>query len=76
MLKFDEKNEAVKKLIADLIKSAHKRKKPVGICGQAPSKYPDYAEFLIKNKIDSISVNPDIFLETKLRVGKLEEKQK
>jgi len=69
---FDERNEAVKKLIEDLIKVAHRHGKKVGICGQAPSKYPDYTKFLIDNKIDSISVNPDVFLETKLRVAKLE----
>ncbi len=73
MLKFDERNEAVKKFIGELIKTAHKKKKTVGICGQAPSKYPDYAKFLIKNKIDSISVNPDVLLETKLKVGKIEK---
>jgi len=72
-LNFDERNEAVKKLIRELIKVAHKNKKPVGICGQAPSKYPEYTKFLLENKIDSISVNPDVFLETKLRVAKLEK---
>ncbi len=72
-LDFDERNEAVKKLISNLIKIAHKYKKPVGICGQAPSKYSEYAKFLLDNKIDSISVNPDVFLETKLRVANLEK---
>jgi len=72
-LNFDERNEAVKKLIFDLIKTAHKYKKPVGICGQAPSKYPEYAKFLLENKIDSISVNPDVFLETKIRVSNFEK---
>jgi pyruvate,water dikinase len=72
-LGFDERNEAVKKLISRLIKVAHKYKKPVGICGQAPSKYTEYAKFLLENKIDSISVNPDVFLETKIRVSKLEK---
>ena len=71
-LNFDERNEGVKKLISRLIKVAHKYRKPVGICGQAPSKYPEYAKFLLENKIDSISVNPDVFLETKIRVAKLE----
>ncbi len=72
-LNFDERNESVKKLIRELIKIAHKNKKPVGICGQAPSKYPEYTKFLLENKIDTISVNPDVFLETKLRVAKLEK---
>ena len=71
-LNFDERNEAVKKLICELIKVAHKYEKKVGICGQAPSRFPEYTKFLIENKIDSISVNPDVFLETKLRVAKLE----
>lgn len=71
-LNFDERNEAVKKLISELIKVAHKYGKKVGICGQAPSRFPEYTKFLINNKIDSISVNPDVFLETKLRVAKLE----
>jgi pyruvate,water dikinase len=75
ILNFDERNEAVKKLIRDLIKVAHKYKKPVGICGQAPSKYPEYVKFLIKNKIDSISVNLDVFFETKIRVNKIEKKK-
>lgn len=72
-LGFDERNEAVKKLISELIRVAHKNKKPVGICGQAPSKYTEYAKFLLDNKIDSISVNPDVFLETKIRVSKMEK---
>ncbi len=72
-LGFDERNEAVKKLISELIRFAHKNKKPVGICGQAPSKYTEYAKFLLDNKIDSISVNPDVFLETKIRVSKMEK---
>ena len=73
-LNFDERDEAVKKSISELIRVAHKFNKPVGICGQAPSKFPEYTEFLVKNKIDSISVNPDVFLETKLMVAKLEGK--
>ena len=56
---FDEENEAVKIAIIDLIKKAHKKNKKVGICGQAPSDNPAFAKFLIKNKIDSISLNPD-----------------
>jgi pyruvate,water dikinase len=55
---FDENNEAVKLAIIDLIKKAHKKKCKVGICGQAPSDSPDFAKFLIKQKIDSISLIP------------------
>jgi len=56
---FDERNPAVKKMIVDLIHTAHRKKRRVGICGQAPSDYPEFAAFLIKQGIDSISLNPD-----------------
>ncbi len=56
---FDERNEAVKKMIVELIHVAHRKNRKVGICGQAPSDYPEFAAFLIKQGIDSISLNPD-----------------
>lgn len=56
---FDERNAAVKKMIVDLIQVAHRKKRRVGICGQAPSDYPEFAAFLIQQGIDSISLNPD-----------------
>jgi len=56
---FDERNEAVKKMMAMAIKGAHACGKYIGICGQAPSDYPEIAEFLIKNGIDSLSLNSD-----------------
>jgi pyruvate, water dikinase len=56
---FDERNPAVKKMIVELIDIAHRKKRKVGICGQAPSDYPEFAAFLIKQGIDSISLNPD-----------------
>ncbi len=56
---FDERNPAVKRLIHDLIQTAHTHHRKVGICGEAPSNYPDFASFLIKEKIDSISLSPD-----------------
>jgi len=56
---FNERNPAVKKLICDLIKTAKKKGRKVGICGQAPSDYPDFAAFLVDAGIDSISLNPD-----------------
>ena len=71
---FDERNDAVKRLIEQLIRTAHKYKRPVGICGQAPSDYPEFCEFLVKNKIDSISVNPDVAVTTRLLVAKSEKK--
>ncbi len=56
---FDERNEAVKRMITDLITRAHRAGKPVGICGQGPSDHPDFAAFLVEAGIDSISVLPD-----------------
>ncbi len=56
---FDERDPSVKKLIVELIKVAHQKKRKVGICGQAPSDYPEFARFLVKEGIDSISLNPD-----------------
>ncbi len=66
----NEKNEAVKTLIKQLIKGAHKRKRKVGICGQAPSDFPDFAQFLVKEGIDSISLTPDTVLKTILYLGR------
>ncbi len=56
---FDERNEAVKVAIRDVIKRAHRHDCKVGICGQAPSDYPEFAEFLVEVGIDSMSLNPD-----------------
>ncbi len=56
---FDERDEAVKKMMHMAIEGAHKKGKYIGICGQAPSDYPEIADFLIKNGIDSLSLNPD-----------------
>lgn len=56
---FDERDEAVKEMIRRVIVAAHKKGRPVGICGQAPSDYPDFAQFLVDAGIDSISLNPD-----------------
>ena len=55
---FDERNDAVKKAIADVVEKAHRAGRKVGICGQAPSDYPDFAEYLVSLGIDSISLNP------------------
>ena len=56
---FDERNPAVKRRIGELIEDAHAAQRPVGICGQAPSDYPEFAGFLVQAGIDSISVTPD-----------------
>jgi pyruvate,water dikinase len=61
---FDERNAAVKKLIADVIRRARACGRKVGICGQAPSDYPEFARFLVECGIDSISLNPDTVLKT------------
>jgi len=72
---FDERNDAVKKMIQSLISEAHKYDCPVGICGQAPSDYPEIVEHLVNHGIDSISLNPDSIIEVKKIVSKLEKKK-
>jgi len=66
---FQEQHDAVKFEIRRLIKAAHKAKKKVGICGQAPSDYPDFAAFLVREGIDSISLNPDSVIKVIRRIG-------
>ncbi|MFA5644499.1 MAG: phosphoenolpyruvate synthase [Patescibacteria group bacterium] len=72
----NEKNEAVKILIRNLIKIAKKNKTKVGICGQAPSDFPDFAEFLVDCGIDSISLIPDSVIKTTIVVNAKEKKNK
>ncbi len=60
---FDENDEAAKQMIAMAIKSAHKTNTKIGLCGQAPSDFPEYAAFLVELGIDSISFNPDALLK-------------
>jgi pyruvate,water dikinase len=71
---FDERNAAVRQQIQQLIRTAHLSGKKVGICGQAPSDYPDFAAFLIQEGIDSISLNPDSVVATLKRVAEEEER--
>ena len=71
---YDERNEAVRRLIAQLIHVAKEKGKKVGICGQAPSDFPDFAQFLVELGIDSISLNPDSVLKTLLAVTEMEKK--
>ena len=71
---YDERNLAVKRAIKHLIETAHKDGKTVSICGQAPSVYPEFCEFLVKHGIDSISVNPDAVVSTKKMVAQLEQR--
>lgn len=61
---YNERNDAVKMMISNLIRSAKKMNVKVGICGQGPSDYPDFAQFLVEEGIDSISVTPDSFMKT------------
>ncbi len=61
---FDERNPAVKKMIAQVIATCRARGCKIGICGQAPSDYPEFAQFLVEQGIDSISLNPDTVLKT------------
>jgi len=69
---FDERNEAVKRMVEIAIKAAKKYGRKIGICGQAPSDYPEFARFLVELGIDSISLNPDSVLKTLLDVAKVE----
>ncbi|GAI89072.1 unnamed protein product, partial [marine sediment metagenome] len=73
---YDERNKAVKDLIAQVIKKAKKNKRKIGICGQAPSDFPDFAQFLVKCGIDSISLNPDSVIKTTLSILEMERKLK
>ncbi|MCQ2374264.1 MAG: phosphoenolpyruvate synthase, partial [Phascolarctobacterium sp.] len=71
---YDERNLAVRRAIRHLIEVAHKAGKTVSICGQAPSVYPEFCEFLIKSGIDSMSVNPDTVKATKRNAAQIEQR--
>ena len=70
---FDERNEGVKRMVQMAIASAKKNHRKIGICGQAPSDYPEFAKFLVEQGIDSISLNPDSVLKTLLVVADAEK---
>jgi pyruvate,water dikinase len=70
---FDERNDAVTRTIAQVIAAAHDAGRKIGICGQAPSDYPEFARFLVRAGIDSLSLNPDSQLKTMLEIVKLEQ---
>lgn len=72
----NEKNEAVKGLIRSLIRRAHDAGLKVGICGQGPSDFPDFAEFLVREGIDSISLNPDTVLKATIKIREVEDSVK
>ena len=73
---FDERNEAVKRLVKQVIDTAHAHepRRKVGICGQAPSDFPEFAEFLVECGIDSISLNPDTVIKTRLNIAEVEKR--
>ncbi|MDH5587699.1 MAG: phosphoenolpyruvate synthase [Nitrospirota bacterium] len=70
---FDERNPAVKTFIAHVIKAAKAKGRKIGICGQAPSDYPEFAQFLVEQGIDSISLNPDAVLKTTMKILEMEK---
>ena len=70
----DERNQAVKNMIARVIKECRKRKKYIGICGEAPSYFPDFADFLLREGIGAISLNPDTVIKTTLSLAKNQKK--
>ncbi len=70
---YDERNEAVKNMIAQVIRVSRRRGIKIGICGQAPSDFPDFARFLVNENIDSISLNPDTVVKTTLEILDQEE---
>jgi pyruvate,water dikinase len=70
---YDERNDAVKRLVAQVIKTAKEKGKKIGICGQAPSDFPEFAEFLVECGIDSMSVIPDTAIRTRLTVAAKEK---
>ncbi len=73
---FNERNAAVKSMIAQVIKVCREKHRKIGICGQAPSDYPEFAQFLVEQGIDSISLNPDTVLKTSLAILEKERTQR
>jgi len=71
---FDERNPAVKRLISMAVDACKRAGKKVGLCGQAPSDHPDFAEFLVQCGIDSFSVTPDVAVKTRLTVAEVESR--
>lgn len=65
---YDERNAAVKRMIAQVIAVCREKDRKIGICGQAPSDYPDFAQFLVEQGIDSISLNRDTIISTTVAI--------
>ena len=72
---FDERDSGVMKMIAMAVQGARRNNRHSGLCGQAPSDYPEFAEFLVNEGIDSMSLNPDSVMKITLRVREMEEKE-
>ncbi len=72
---FDERNEAVYWMVAEAIRKARESGRKIGICGQAPSDYPEFARFVVSRGIDSISLNPDTVVDTIRLVAAVEEEE-
>ncbi|USN53641.1 MAG: phosphoenolpyruvate synthase [Candidatus Nomurabacteria bacterium] len=72
----NENNEAVHRLLAQVIEVAKRRKKKIGICGQGPSDYPQLARFLVEQGIDALSINPDTVLKTMVDITKFEKRKR
>jgi pyruvate,water dikinase len=70
---YDERDESVKRLVKSVIEVAKSKNRKIGICGQAPSDFPEFAEFLVECGIDSMSLNPDTVVKTKLEIAKKEK---
>ncbi|MCG2695418.1 phosphoenolpyruvate synthase, partial [Candidatus Parcubacteria bacterium] len=73
---YDERNEAVKTLIRYVIEAAKRTNTKIGICGQAPSDYPDFAKFLVECGIDSISLTPDTIVKTTMAILEAEKRMR
>ncbi|MEO1959042.1 MAG: putative PEP-binding protein, partial [Nautiliaceae bacterium] len=71
---YDERDEAVKEMVRMAVEGAKRNKKYNGLCGQAPSDYPEFAEFLVKIGIESMSLNPDSVLKIIQDIAKMEQK--
>ena len=71
---YDERNEAVKIMLSKVIKVCKQNNTKIGICGQGPSDYPDFAEFLVRESIDTISLTPDSVIKNIRSIAKIEAK--
>jgi pyruvate,water dikinase len=71
---YDERNDAVKKLVKEVITVCNRRNKYIGICGQAPSDYLEFAQFVVECGIQTMSLNPDTIIKTTIAIAELEKK--